>query len=102
MKDLENITFTQEEGTNTKFDVTVFALSTCGFCARGLAFLRQNKIKFKFVYMDKLEFEVKEQIKKVLQEKFKERVVFPYLLLDESNVVTGFVEDRWKEIFGIK
>jgi len=99
---LENVNFTKEDGTNTQHDVTVFALSTCGFCARGLAFLRDNKIKFKFVYMDKIDFDIKEQIKKTLQDKYKERVVFPYLVLDETTIITGFVEDRWKEVFGIK
>lgn len=98
----ENVNFTKEQGTKNERDVVVFALSTCGFCARGLAFLRTNKINFKYVYMDQIDPAAKEQIKKELMDKYKERVVFPYLILDDNKVVTGFVEDTWKKEFNIK
>ena len=98
----ENVTFTQEQGTKNSREVVVFALSTCGFCARGLAFLRTNNIKFSYVYVDKMDPAAKEQVKKELMDKYKERVVFPYLILDSTKVVTGFVEETWKKEFNIQ
>jgi glutaredoxin len=97
----QELEFVKEDGSNQKYDITVFALSTCGFCRRGLQFLRENKIKFKYIYVDKMDFEVKEKVKTELQEKFKERVVFPYLVLNDTEVLTGFIEEKWKEVFGV-
>ena len=93
---IENLDYTSESGSIEKNNITVYALSTCGFCRRGLQFLRDNSIKFKYVYVDKLEPEVKNKVKDELNEKYKERVVFPFLVLNEQKVLLGFVEDEWK------
>ena len=39
---MENIEFTVKDGTNKSRDVTVYALSTCGFCKACLKFLDDN------------------------------------------------------------
>jgi glutaredoxin len=93
---IENLEYTNEKGTIEKNDIAVYALSTCGFCRRGLQFLRENSITFKYVYVDKLEPEVKNKVKDELVEKYKERVVFPFLVLNNQKVLLGFVEDEWK------
>ena len=60
-KDLD---FIIESGTKKPADITVYALSTCGFCRSALNFLRENDIAFKYIYVDKQSSQVKVQIKK--------------------------------------
>ncbi|HQO39707.1 MAG TPA: glutaredoxin family protein, partial [Spirochaetota bacterium] len=60
---MENINFTYEEGKSKAGDVTVYALSTCAFCKKALKFLRENSISFRYVYVDELDYESREELK---------------------------------------
>ena len=96
--DLEkDVEYVEEEGQIDKNKVTVYALSTCGFCRRGLNFLRENSIKFKYIYIDKLEFDTKQELKKELYETYQQRPVFPYLVMNDKEVLTGFRKELWEE-----
>lgn len=92
----EDIEFTAEDGTVNKNDVTVFALSTCGFCKRGLQFLRDNQVKFKYVYVDKIPYERKQKLKDDLKEKFEKRVAFPYVVVNDEVALVGFLQKEWE------
>ncbi|MFX0103280.1 MAG: glutaredoxin family protein [Candidatus Hodarchaeota archaeon] len=98
----ENIEFTVEEGTNNSRDVTVYALSTCGFCKACLKFLHDNDVAFKYVYFDLLDENVKDQLKENLKETFNERVMFPFVIFDDKDVIVGFKRERMKEMLNIK
>lgn len=95
-KMLDYIEYTNEEGKNIGKEIVVYALSTCGFCRRALGFLRDNNIAFTYVYVDKLDFDVKQKVKQDLKEKFEERVVFPYMVIDDQDVMVGFVKDDYE------
>ncbi|MHA1821395.1 MAG: ferredoxin-thioredoxin reductase catalytic domain-containing protein [Promethearchaeota archaeon] len=95
------ITYNEEDGEDIGHDITVYALSTCGFCRRGLAFLRDHNIKFRYIYVDKIEYETKRKIKALLREKFQKRVAFPYMVVDEEFVIVGFTEKEWVDKLGI-
>ncbi len=97
----EDITFIEEDGKNAINELTVFALSTCGFCRRGINFLKENEMKFRYVYIDKIEFEKKSKLKKDLQEKFNKRVAFPFLVCNDEKAIVGFVKSDWEEICGL-
>ncbi|MHA2297942.1 MAG: glutaredoxin family protein [Candidatus Hodarchaeales archaeon] len=97
---IKNLEFTLEEGRNSSRDVVVYALSTCGFCRRALKFLRDNSIAFRFLYMDHLPIDVKNKLKLELKEKYDQRIVYPFMILDAGEqIITGYKEDEWKEIF---
>lgn len=95
------IKYTKEDGNKSGHDIVVYALSTCGFCKRGLAFLRDNHLEFQFVYVDLLPFDTKQKVKEALEKQFDKRVVFPYLVLDNNKVLVGFVQEEWEESLGI-
>ena len=97
----EDIDFVEEDGKITINELTVFALSTCGFCRRGMNFLRENKVKFRYVYIDKMKYERKSKLKKDLQEKFNKRVAFPFLVCNDEKAIVGFVKSDWEEICGL-
>jgi len=97
----EDIMFIEEDGKNATNELTVFALSTCGFCRRGMNFLRENDVKFRYVYIDKIEFEIKSKLKKELKEKFNKRVAFPFLVCNDEKAIVGFVRSDWEDICGL-
>lgn len=91
------IEYQSSPGTERPREITVYALSTCGFCKRALAFLDANNIAYRYVYMDKLDFDVKEKIKAALRERFNEHVSFPYAVIDERETLVGFIEPDWRK-----
>jgi glutaredoxin-like protein NrdH len=94
-----DLEFIVENGENDNWNITVYALSTCGFCKRGLEFLRKNSIKFRYVYVDNLPFEVKDKLKEDLEAKYNKRFGFPYLIKDEKKVIVGFSQEEWEREF---
>jgi len=98
----DNLSFSEEEGEKLFEDVTLYALSTCGFCKQAIYFLRRNKIQFRFVYVDQLDLDEKKELKSWLKEKYSKSVSFPYLVVDDCNVLVGFKEDEWKNTFSMK
>ncbi|MEA2070362.1 MAG: glutaredoxin family protein, partial [Asgard group archaeon] len=95
----ENLEFTHEKGSNKPADITVYALSTCGFCRRALQFLRKNDIDFKYIYVDKQDSSVRIKIKRDLSETYKDhRLGFPFCVIDEGeDIIVGFTEEKWKK-----
>ena len=97
------VTFTSEKGEKHPCDIQVYALSTFGFCKGALEFLRNNKIAFRFVYVDLLEPDKRIKIKKDLTEmlvKFDEHLGFPCVMIDGGkNFVVGFTEEKYKDAF---
>ncbi len=93
---MEQISFEHVEGSKKPRDVVVYALSTCGFCRRGLDFLKKQDIDFRYVYVDKLEPSQKQDLKHELNQKFKQRVLFPFVVLDDEEVMMGFKEQEWR------
>ena len=97
----DKIVYNTEDGTNKNHDLVLFALSTCGFCRRSIKFLKEKNIAFKYVYLDKLKYETKQEIKNQLKKKFNKRAVFPYLVIDEKEVVIGFTQSEWEKALGL-
>ncbi len=91
------LNFTTVEGENNPGDITVYALSTCGFCKRALQFLRDHSITFRYVYVDLLPFEVKQELKNDLKEKAGRNVGFPFAIINDNKYLIGFKENEWRE-----
>jgi glutaredoxin len=101
MSEIPSVEYSHEDGQKKDHKVVVYALSTCGFCRRGLAFLRDNSIEFDYIYMDKISYETKSELKDALSEKYKERVAFPFIVIDDAECLVGFNEEKWKDKFKV-
>ncbi|MHA1342015.1 MAG: glutaredoxin family protein [Promethearchaeota archaeon] len=100
---LDYVDYIEEKGKEYEKDILVYALSTCGFCRRGLAFLRENNLPFHYIYVDQLPYDIKTRLKQDLRAKYDKRVVFPYLIINSEKVILGYVKDQWeKELLGNK
>ncbi len=93
---LDTLEFTKVDGENKKHAVVVYALSTCGFCKRAISFLEAHKIEYSYLHMDKIPLETKTEAKKILKERFKQDVAFPFAVVDDKEPLVGFIEADWK------
>ncbi len=89
--------YTEVEGSRTAHDVEVYALSTCGFCKRAIAFLNDQGIAHRYIHMDMIPLEVKNKAKEELKAQFKEHISFPYAVVDGKSTLVGFVEADWRK-----
>jgi glutaredoxin len=98
---LEQIDYNVVDGEREGPELIVFSLSTCAFCRKAMDFLKANGFGYRFVYLDQLDFDLKREAKKELKERFRNLPVFPVLVVDDSEALSGFVEERWAERLGL-
>lgn len=98
---LETLEYTTVEGSRKDHEITIFALSTCGFCKRAMAFLDARDVAYRYVYVDKIPLETKTEVKRLLKEKYTEDVAFPFATIDSKEHLVGFVEADWKLSLGL-
>lgn len=85
------------DGKN-KGKVMLYALSTCGWCAKTKDLLRELGIAFDYVFVDLLDGE--EQNTAIDQvEKFNPSGSFPTLVIDDRKSIVGFKEKEIREVF---
>ncbi len=78
-----------------KGKITLYALSTCGWCARTRELLKELGVDHSYVYVDLLPpDEMEDTIREV--EKFNPRGSFPTLVIGEK-VIVGFKEQEIRE-----
>jgi glutaredoxin-like protein NrdH len=82
-----------------KGTVTLYALSTCGWCAKTKALLKELGVEHSYVYVDLLPGD---QLEQAIQEieQFNPRGSFPTLVIDEKKVIVGFREQEIREALG--
>ncbi|MHA1682402.1 MAG: glutaredoxin family protein [Promethearchaeota archaeon] len=94
----EDLEYTEKPGEHDKHDVTIYALSTCGHCKRCLKFMDDNGIKFRYLYFDLLETEVRSSLREDLRKEYPDtRLMFPFIVIDGKYVIVGFMESQIKE-----
>lgn len=94
---LQTIPFVQVTGKPMREPVTLFALSTCGFCRRALTFLHDRGYSFSYVHMDRLPRDQQDIIRSYVKAKYKVAVSFPFLCIGEHDFLTGFIRASWEK-----
>ncbi len=92
----ENYPFTQEEGGRADEDLKLLALSTCGFCRKSKAFLREEGWTFSWIDVDLLPPEEKQELVREFQEQFKARPMYPCLIINEADLLMSFIRPQWE------
>jgi glutaredoxin len=98
---IDKLEFSEQEGTVQKHDLTVYALSTCAFCKKAIRFLQDHDVKFRYIYLDTINPMVKRTVKSELKSRYSSLPVFPVLVIDDREAISGFSEEKWKEILDI-
>ena len=97
----ESIEFTKVPGKVKNRDVTILALSTCGFCKRALTYLSDNDVAYRYAYVDKVDPETKQSIIDEFKAKYHERPRYPTIILDNDEYEIGFKPSSWAARLGL-
>jgi glutaredoxin-like protein NrdH len=93
---LEELSFVVKNGSRNDHAIVVYALSTCGFCKRAMAFLDEQGFSYKYIYVNQIPIDAKNEIKKILRERFNENVAFPFAVIDHDSHLVGFIQPDWE------
>ena len=86
------------EGKENK-KLILYTLSTCIWCKKTKEFLRELNVGYDYVEVDLLEQAEKDKVMEEIK-KFNPRCSFPSLVVDGSNCIVGFDEQKIKEAVG--
>lgn len=90
--------FNEVDGKNDSHEVNIFTLSTCMWCKKCKAYLKDRDIKYKYIDIDNLTPKQKSEILEYLREKYKpDRIAYPFLVCDDKFVV-GYDPNKYEEI----
>lgn len=79
--------------------ITLYALSTCGWCAKTKDLLKELGVDHSYVFVDLLSHdELEVALREV--EKFNPAGSFPTLVIGKSRVIVGFKEKEIREALG--
>jgi len=87
-------------GKNNKYKVLMYTISTCAWCKRAKKFLKDNSIQFEYVDVDLCPREDQEKIRDDILNRGG-RLSYPTIIVDNRILITGFQEDKIKEILRI-
>jgi glutaredoxin len=99
---LEQIEYELVSGEKKDHKLRVFALSTCAFCKKAMNYLRERGFEFQYIYLDQLDFDLKREAKQELKTRYENVPVFPILTVDDTDAISGFVEQKWADRLGIE
>jgi glutaredoxin len=79
-----------------KGKVMLYALSTCGWCAKTKDFLRSLGVEFDYVYVDMLDGKEQDDAMNEV-ERWNPRGSFPTLVIRDEKGIVGFREEEIRE-----
>lgn len=76
--------------------VMLYALSTCGWCARTKDLLTDLGVEFSYLYVDLLQGEERDRVVREV-ERWNPRLSFPTVVINDARVVVGYQESEIRE-----
>jgi len=62
-----------------------------------MAFLKDHNWEFQYVFVDKIDAELKQKAKEDFKKVFDSRLSFPTLLIDNQDFLSGFIKVAWED-----
>jgi glutaredoxin-like protein NrdH len=85
------------KGVATLKNVKLYALSTCGWCKKTRRFLDDHNVDYEYEYVDLLTGAEKDRVMAEVK-RWNPQLSFPTVVVNDSEVVVGFREDRLREV----
>jgi glutaredoxin-like protein NrdH len=82
-----------------KGDITLYALSTCGWCRKTKGLLNELKVDYNYVDTDLLEGSDREEAIDEVR-KWNPACSFPTMVINNKTCIVGFKEDEIRETLG--
>ncbi len=76
--------------------IMLYALSTCGWCAKTRALFEELGVAYDYEYVDHLQGDEKEHAMHVI-EKWNPSFSFPTIVIGDKKCIVGFKEDEIKK-----
>jgi len=94
--------FEEVPGKDTGKDLKLLALSTCGFCKRAKAFLKEFGLAYKVIDVDGLDKSIRLRIREDFSSLKGKAVTYPTLMIGEDDYLTGFIRPLWMNTLGLE
>ena len=91
--------FEHVSGSN-RGKVVLYALSTCGWCAKTKHLLGELGVDFSYVYVDLLDEEEMDRAMKEV-EKYNPKGSFPTLVINDTITIVGFREQEIRQALSV-
>ena len=85
------------EGSKKNRDITILTLSTCMWCKKCKAWLKEHDVQYKYIEVDQIDFKEKSKIIDYLRDKYQSRISYPFMICDDEFVV-GYNPNRYEEL----
>ena len=93
-----NIEINHIDGKHKK-NVMLYALSTCIWCRKTKMLLNELGVAYDYVDVDLLDTEEQDNVANIIR-KFNPSGGFPTIIIDDSDCIQGFNEEKIKEVLG--
>jgi len=93
----ENVEFSKSSGKRNDHALRLMGLTTCSFCRKAKEFLDENEFSYEYLFLDKIDPDVKKVLKQEFAEKFDKRMSYPTLIIDDKDILTGFIRVAWEQ-----
>lgn len=81
-------------------ELTLFGLSSCDHCHEAIAFLKENDLSFRYLFLDTVPSESRGPLLRELKRRTENNLIFPVLLRGE-RLIKGFSRDAWMEALAL-
>lgn len=92
------LNFKRHEGESPA-KIVLYTLSTCGWCKKTKSVLDELGVGYDYLDLDLLKGEERTVAKQELA-KWNERCSFPTMVINDSECIVGYKEDRLREVLG--
>ena len=93
---IENLAQTVE-GSKKNRDITILTLSTCMWCKKCKAWLKEHDVQYKYIEVDQIDFREKSKIIDYVRDKYQSRISYPFMICDDDFIV-GYNPNRYEEL----
>jgi glutaredoxin-like protein NrdH len=84
----------------SKGDVVLYALSTCGWCRKTKRLLDELGVQYRYKYVDMAFGAEKDEVLEQV-ERWNPHRSFPTLVFDDEKAIVGYKPDKIKEALGL-
>jgi glutaredoxin len=80
--------------------IMLYALSTCGWCAKTRQLLEELGVEYNYEYVDQLQGEARRESLKAM-ERWNPASTFPTLVIGDETCIIGFKADKIREALSL-
>ena len=89
---------TRVPGLN-KGKIVLYALSTCGWCAKTKKFLNEAGVAYSYIDVDLLSERDSDDVARAI-ERWNPKISFPTIVINDEDAIVGYNPDSMREMIG--